>query len=75
MVLVAVESEVGGEELLGVDGVVEREAGELEVDADEDTAVGGEADGGDWVGGDGRASQGLRGPDERWEELNHGGEA
>lgn len=72
---VAVDGEIGSKELLGVDGVVEGEARELEVDADEDTAVGGEADGGDWVGGDGRASQGLCGLDEGWEERYHGREA
>lgn len=35
-----VEGEVSEEELFGVDGVVEGEVGELDVDAEEDTAVG-----------------------------------
>lgn len=50
-----VEGHVGEEELLGVDGVVEGEAGELDVDADEGAAGGAEAYGGDVEVGDGGA--------------------
>lgn len=36
----AVDGEIGEEELLGVDGVMEGDAGEFQVDAEEDAAVG-----------------------------------
>ena len=62
--------EVGDEELLGVDRVVEGDAGELEVDAEEDPAVGSQPGGADVVVGDWRASQGLGRPDQGREELN-----
>lgn len=56
-----IEGEVGEEELLGVNGLVEGETGELEVDADEDAAGRAETDGGDWEVGNGGASEGLSG--------------
>ncbi|KAF7820548.1 putative inactive cytidine deaminase 4 [Senna tora] len=68
----AESEEVGDEELLGVDGVVEGEAGELEVDADEDAAGGAHADGGDGEAGDGRAGEGKGGVDEGVEEAGEG---
>lgn len=55
----AVDGEVGEEELLGVDGVVEGGADEFQVDAGEDAAVGGQADGADVVVGDERAGEVL----------------
>lgn len=64
-----IEGEICEEELLGVDGLVEGEAGELEVDADEDSAGGSEPHGADVVAGDGRAGEALGGGDERGEEL------
>lgn len=70
----AVDGEVGEEELLGVDGVVEGDAGEFEIDADEDAAVGAEADGADVEVGDGGAGEGLGGVDEVGEEVEDGGE-
>lgn len=51
------EGEVGDEELLGVDGVVEGEAREFEVDAEEDPAAGSQPDGADVVLGYGWTSQ------------------
>lgn len=70
----AVDGEVGEEKLLGVNGVVEGEAGEFEIDADEDAAVGAEADGADVEVGDWRAREGLGGVDEMGEEVEDGGE-
>lgn len=70
----AVDGEVGEEELLGVDGVVEGDAGEFEIDSDEDAAVGAEADGADVEVGDWGAGEGLGGVDEVREEVEHGGE-
>lgn len=69
------EGEVGKEELLGVDGLVEREARELEVDAEEDPARGTEADGDNGEGGDGWATEGLGWPEEGREEVDDGGQA
>lgn len=69
-----VDGEVGEEELLGVDGVVEGETGEFEIDADEDAAIGAEADGADVEVGDWGAGEGLGGVDKVGEEVEHGGE-
>lgn len=60
---------VGEEELFGVDGVVEGEAGELHVHAHEDAAGGGESDGGDGKVGDGRTGEGLSRGNEGREEF------
>ena len=70
-----VEEEVGDEELFGVDGVVEGEARELEVDADEDATGGAGADGGDREVGDWWAGKDLGGGDQGGEEVGDGGEA
>lgn len=64
-----IEIEIGEEELLGVDGMVEGEVWELEVDAEEDAAGGAEPHGADVVAGDWRAGEALGGRDERGEEL------
>lgn len=69
----AVEGEVGYEELFGVDGVVEGEAGEFEVDADVDPTRGSDSDGGDPEVGDWWAGEGAGGVDEGREELGEGG--
>nr|GMC65415.1 PRA1 family protein F3-like [Ipomoea batatas] len=71
----AVGEEIGDEELLGVDGVGEREAGELHVDSDEDAAVGGEANGGDAEVGDGRTGECLSWLHESRKEMGHAGKA
>lgn len=68
----SVEGEIGDEELLCVDGMVKREAGELEVNAEEDPAGGSKADGNDVVVGNWRAGKALGGLDETREELGEG---
>lgn len=60
---------VGEEELFGVDGVVEGEAGELHVHAHEDATGGAESDGGDGKVGDGRTGEGLSRGNEGREEF------
>lgn len=67
-----VDEEVGDEELLGVDGVVERETRQLDVAAEENPARGSIPDGPDVELGDERAGQGLRRLDEGREELEDG---
>lgn len=69
-----VEGEVGEEELLGVDGVVEGEAGELDVDAEEDPAGGAQADGYHGEVGDGWAGEGLGWPEKGREEVHDRGQ-
>ena len=59
-----IEGEVGEEELLGVDGVVEREVEELDVYAEEDAAGdAADADGANVEVGDGCAGEALGGGD------------
>ena len=65
----AVEGEVGYEELFGVDGVVEREAGEFEVDTDVDPTRGSDSDGGDPEVRDWWAGEGAGAVHEGGEEL------
>ena len=66
-----IKGEVGDEELLGMDGVVEGEAGEFEVDAEEDPAAGSQSDGADVEVGYRWTSQILGGIHQRWQELRH----
>lgn len=67
-----IQGEVGDEELFGVDGVVEGEPRELQVDADEDAAGGGQAHGGHGELGDGGSGEGLGGGDQGGEEFREG---
>lgn len=67
-----IEGEISEEELLGVDGVVERKGGELEVDAEEDAAGGAETDGSNVVVGDRGTGEALGGVDKGREELEDG---
>lgn len=55
----SIECKIGDEELFGVNGVVEREAWELEIGSKEDAAGGSKADGTDVVAGYGGAGQGA----------------
>lgn len=64
-----VNRDVGDEELLGVDGVVEGQSWEFEIDSDEDAAVCGQAGGGDGETGDRGAGEGEGGGGEGGEEL------
>lgn len=70
----AVLGGVGREELLGVDGLVEGDAGEFEIDSEEDPTVRCQSDGSDVEVGDGRPGQVLSGSDERRKAFEDGGE-
>lgn len=70
----AMDGEVVAEELLCVDGLIQRETRELEIDAYKNAAVGAEADGPDGEVGDGRASKGLGWLNQGGEEVEDGGE-
>jgi hypothetical protein len=64
-----IKGEIDEEELLGVDGKLEGEVGELEVDAEEDAAGEAKPHDADVVARDGRACEALGEGDERGEEL------
>lgn len=59
----AMYGEIGDEELLSMNRMVQREAGKFEVDAEKHTAVRAESDGADVEVGDRRAGEGASGGD------------